>query len=56
MFKGRWRVREHQVHGPQGPRPSHHVFLFATGPVLQTLGRCLMEQGKGGPVLLARKN
>ena len=56
MFKGQWRVRKHQVRGPHGPRPSHHVFLFAAGPVLQPLGRCLMEQGKGGLVLLARKN
>lgn len=36
-----------------GPRPSRHVLLFAAGPVLQPLGRHLMEQGKGGPALLA---
>lgn len=36
-----------------GPRPSHPAFLFATDPVLQPLGRHLMEQGRGGPVLLA---
>ena len=53
MFRGRWRVREHQVPGAHGPRPSHHVLLFAAGPVLQPLGRHLMEQGKGGPALLA---
>lgn len=38
---------------PPGPRPSPCVLLFATGPVLQPLGRRLVEQGKSGPALLA---